>query len=86
MQTMTDQTEIFKVKVYKVHELALLYFPTNGANAKNGATANLRRQICTNKDKPENLYVKLLLAGWKPGNRVFTPKQVDIITKHLGTP
>jgi hypothetical protein len=43
----------------------------------------LRKQLSTNKNLLQELTIK---ANYKPGQRILTPKQVNIIFKHLGNP
>ncbi len=69
----------FKIKSYAYCELALLYFPNS---TKKSASVQLRRWIKLNT----KLIQKLKNHGFKPGQRLFTPKQVGIIIQYLGEP
>lgn len=74
-----NMDEQFKIKSYGYGELALLYFPNS---TKKSASVQLRRWIIYNK----NLQEELKSSKFKPGIRILTPKQVEIITHHLGYP
>ena len=69
----------FKIKSYAYCELALLYFPNS---TKRSASVQLRRWIIYNKQ----LEIQLAATGVKRGQRVLTPKQVEIIVNALGVP
>ena len=69
----------FKIKSYGYGELALLYFPNS---TKKSASVQLRRWIVINK----KLESELLNFGFKPGQRILTPKQVRLLIDHLGQP
>jgi hypothetical protein len=69
----------FKIRSYGYGELALLYFPNS---MKRSATVQLRRWIKINK----NLQNSLLDVGFRPGQKLLTPKQVIIIVHYLGNP
>ncbi|MFN6380351.1 MAG: DUF4248 domain-containing protein [Flavobacteriales bacterium] len=71
--------ETFKIRAYGYSELAQLYFPNV---TKKSASVQLRRWIVLNK----KLEFELLETGFKPGQRLLTPKQVQIITEILGKP
>ncbi len=43
----------------------------------------LRKQLSTNKNLLQELTIE---ANYKPGQRILTPKQINIIFKHLGNP
>jgi hypothetical protein len=70
---------LFKIKSYGYGELALLYFPNS---TKKSASVQLRRWIVSNKKLETDLYD----AGFKPGQKIFTPKQVQLLTEMLGNP
>jgi hypothetical protein len=69
----------FIIRSYGYGELAMLYFPNS---MKRSATVQLRRWIKLNK----NLQNSLLDVGFKPGQKLLTPKQVIIIVDFLGNP
>lgn len=69
----------FKIRAYGLQELGLRYFP-NSAPAS--ASVQLKRWI--NLDK--SLLRKITEAGYHTGQRLLTPRQVQIITEHLGPP
>lgn len=71
--------ESFALRSYSYCELAMLYFP-NGT--KKSASVQLRRWIIYNKQ----LEKELASTGVKRGQRVLTPKQVEIIVNALGMP
>ncbi len=70
---------VFKYKCYGYAELACLYLPNLN---KKSASNQLRNWI--NK----NLTLKCALsdAGVQNRQKIFTPKQVQIIIEHLGAP
>lgn len=68
-----------KNKVYGHMELAMLYFP--GILPKS-ASSQLSLWIC----RDEELLADLLKAGYKKGQRMYTPRQVAILVDHLGEP
>jgi hypothetical protein len=69
----------FKIKSYGYGELALLYFPKS---TKKSASVQLRRWILHNN----KLQFDLLESGYKKGQRLITPKQVEILITYLGEP
>ena len=71
--------EQFKIKSYGYGELALLYFPNS---TKKSVSNQLRRWIKIN----EKLKNQLLISGYKPGNKILTPKQVGIVISEIGLP
>lgn len=71
--------EKFKIKSYGYGELAMLYFPNS---TKKSASNQLRRWIKMN----EKLKNKLMISGYKPGNKILTPKQVGIVISEIGLP
>lgn len=66
-------------RVYGHTELAILYFP--GILDKS-ASSQLSAWI--NRDK--DLLNELLKAGYRKGQRMYTPRQVAILRDHLGDP
>ncbi len=71
--------ETFKIRAYGYSELAQLYFPNV---TKKSASVQLRRWILLNK----KLESELQETGFKPGQRLLTPKQVASIVNQLGSP
>ncbi len=69
----------FKIKSYGYGELAQMYFPTI---TKQSATVQFRRWIRINN----KLLDELGLAGFKRYQKMLTPKQVEIIIRHIGEP
>lgn len=69
----------FRIRSYSFGELALLYNPYHHPKS---ATRQLRRWI----NYHPNLSEKLRLLGYQPGQRIFTPKQVECLVEHLGEP
>lgn len=69
----------FKIRSYGYCELAMLYFPKS---TKKSASNQLRRWIKINED----LKNQLKISGYKPGNKILTPKQVGIIISEIGLP
>ena len=74
-----NMDEQFKIRSYGYGELALLYFPNS---TKKSASVQLRRWIIYNKKLENDLYE----TGFRPGQRILTPKQVQILIKILGEP
>ncbi|MFV0581901.1 MAG: DUF4248 domain-containing protein [Parabacteroides gordonii] len=62
----------------KIRELALAYFP--------GDKPKTAQQKLAKWMKVETLRRKLELLGWKPYQKVLTPKQFDCIINHVGEP
>ncbi len=71
--------ETFKIRAYGYSELAQLYFPNV---TKKSASVQLRRWILQNK----KLESELSETGFKPGQRLLTPRQVEIIVNTIGIP
>lgn len=69
----------FKSKSYGYAELACLYLPTLN---KRSASNQLRNWINRN----EALKKSLIAAGVQDRQKIYTPKQVQIIIEHLGEP
>lgn len=68
-----------KNKIYGHTELALLYF-TN--ILPKSASTQLTRWI----QRDEELWEALKKAGYRKGQRIYTPLQRDILFEHLGAP
>ncbi len=68
-----------KHKIYGHTELALLYF-------KNVQPKSASTQLARWLRRDEELWEELILAGYRKGQRVFTPLQLEIIIDHLGDP
>jgi hypothetical protein len=68
----------FIICPYGFKELALLYFPSN---LPASASSQLRRRI----NLPP-LIGQLKEASWYPGQKILTPRQVEIIIRHIGEP
>ncbi|WP_288207550.1 DUF4248 domain-containing protein [uncultured Parabacteroides sp.] len=66
-------------RVYGHTELALLYFPDILPKSASSQLA-----LWINRD--EELLSDLLKAGYKKGQRMYTPRQVAILVDHLGEP
>lgn len=66
-------------RVYGHTELAMLYLP--GILPK---SASSQLALWINRD--EDLLNDLLKAGYKKGQRMYTPRQVAILIDHLGEP
>lgn len=69
----------FTIRTYGFAELALLYFPNS---TKKSASTQLGRWVRQN----EHLKKNLRDSGFKPGRRVLTPKQVEILVDIIGEP
>lgn len=68
----------FKIKTWTLRKLALLYFPNDKPKTAQQKFAKWLRI--------EPLRLKLELLGWKPYQKVLTPKQVACIIDHVGEP
>lgn len=68
-----------KNRVWGHMELAQLYFP--GILSKS-ASSQFSHWI----SRDEELLVELRKAGYRKGQRIYTPRQVAILTDHLGDP
>lgn len=69
----------FTIRSYGCQELARLYNPhVTGA----WAWRILRHWI----ERNEELRMALLHAGWRKGDKMFTPKMVELIVEYLGEP
>ncbi len=69
----------FKTKSYGVCELACLFLPTLSCRS---ASNQFRNWI----KKNEKLKQTLFDAGFHNRQKIYTPKQVQIIIEHLGEP
>lgn len=70
----------FKIRPYTKRELAGLYFPST--KNEESAVANLRNLM---KRNPK-MVAELKEAGYKPRDKVFTPRQVAIVVRYWGEP
>lgn len=68
----------FVIRAYGLQELALLYFPNNTPQS---ASARLKKWI-----RLPQLLNKLTEADYRSGQKILTPRQVDIISGHVGMP
>lgn len=66
------------MKILSIKNLALAYFPTDKPKTAQQKLASWMRI--------EPLRRKLELLGWKPYQKVLTPKQVACIIDHVGEP
>lgn len=66
------------IKIRSLRELALAYFP--------GDKPKTAQQKFAKWLRIETLRRKLELLGWKPYQKVLTPKQFDCIIDHVGEP
>ena len=73
------QEEKFKVRALGFGELAQLYFPNI---SKKSASIQLSRWLKINVELNKNLSV----YGFKNGQKLLTPKQVELIVNYLGEP
>ena len=69
----------FKLRSYGYSELAQLYFPHI---TKKSASVQLRRWLILNK----KLNASLEETGFVPGQKLLTPKQVQLVLEFLGEP
>lgn len=69
----------FKIRSYGYGELAMLYFPNS---TKKSTSTQLGRWV----RQHERLKIQLHEKGYKTGNKILTPRQVKILTEHLGEP
>lgn len=70
--------ENFVIRAYGLQELGLLYFPHNTPASASG---QLKRWMSKTQ-----LYYKLVEAGYESGQKILTPRQVEIIVLHIGEP
>lgn len=66
------------MKYYKIRKLALAYFP--------GDKPKTAQQKFAKWLRIEPLRLKLELLGWKPYQKILTPKQFNCIIDHVGEP
>ena len=69
----------FKIRTYGWQELAILYAPDltpESAVKRLGLWVRHNQKLCN----------ELIDTGWKRGNRVLTPLQVQVILHYLGEP
>jgi hypothetical protein len=71
--------ESFKIRSYGFGELAMLYFPNS---TKKSASVQFKRWFNYNN----KLQLELTEVGFRPGIRILTPKQVEIIVINIGAP
>jgi hypothetical protein len=69
----------FKIKSYGFGELAQMYFPSI---SKKSAAAQFRKWVRTSK----TALPMLEKLGYKIGNRLLTPAQVELIVNEFGEP
>lgn len=67
------------MKALSMSELAVLYFPHSSVKS---ASTQLKRWIAYNR----TLQDELNATGYRNGQRMLTPKQVDLIVYYLGEP
>lgn len=72
-------TEALRHCSYGFKELAVLYFPDI---APSSASVRLKHWI---QDAPA-LQDDLASCGYHPGNRILSPRHVELITKEFGNP
>jgi hypothetical protein len=70
--------ERFEIHAYGFKELALLYFP----NSQPATASSLLRKWVRLRPLAE----KLKEAHYGPGQKILTPRQVEIIVEHVGEP
>lgn len=68
----------FKIRAYGLQELAMLYFPNSTPQS---ASNQLKKWM--NKEK---LLARLKDAGYAAGQKILTPRQVELIVGHVGEP
>jgi hypothetical protein len=69
----------FKIRSYGYSELAQLYFPSI---SKKSASNQFRKWIKFN----QKLQRELNSTGFNPGQKILTPKQVEIMIRIIGEP
>ena len=74
-----DYIVYMKTQALFTKELATMYFVNCSPRS---ATTQLRRWIKRN----QSLKNELTETGYKEGQRVFTPRQVELVFRHLGEP
>lgn len=73
-----EKTDFYR-RAWGVTEFAQLYFPDLAPAV---AYKRMNRWIHDSR----GLRPKLLAAGWLPFQKLYTPKQVECLLDHLGTP
>lgn len=68
-----------KKHLYARKELAVAYFPKL-------TPASATKQLTIWIDRDDELYADLKTAGFQKGQRIFTPRQIEILFAHLGEP
>lgn len=71
--------EEFNIRAYGVKELALSYFPNS---LPSSAVSQLKKWIKLNTDLSDELG----RAGYRSCQKIFTPRQVEILVGYLGKP
>lgn len=66
-------------RIYSHKELALFYFPEL-------SPASASKRLSSWIDRDEDLLLELKTAGYQKGQRLFTPRQTDVLFDHLGEP
>jgi hypothetical protein len=69
----------FIIRSYGYGELAQLYFPDI---SKKSASNQFRKWIRLNK----SLQNELGVTGFCPGQKILTPKQVEVLIRAIGSP
>lgn len=69
----------FPIRAYCKIELALLYNPSPNVEAS-------RRTLVRWIQRNHELVKELETAGYNKFRKVFTPREVEVIVKHLGVP
>jgi len=69
----------FPIYTYTKKELALMYFPDSMPHT---AVNHLMEWIKRNKQ----LMAELVATGYEKSAKMFTPRQVALITEYLGSP
>lgn len=70
----------FEIRAYGKSELALCYFPT--ASTAHAAVNHLMAWI----NRCKEIRQALEIVGYQKTAKFFTPKEVEMIVKHLGVP
>ncbi|MCD8031148.1 MAG: DUF4248 domain-containing protein [Bacteroides sp.] len=76
---MKTPPSVFTVKSYGFQEFASFYCPYIKPTS---AAKRLKRWIRLHP----SLQDELIRAGWRRGNRLFTPLQVETLVRHFGVP
>ncbi|OUO49142.1 hypothetical protein B5F77_15350 [Parabacteroides sp. An277] len=67
-----------KIQTYSTKELAMMYFDSEPSSS----TRQLKSWIERNKE----LKIKLIANGYSNRQRIWTPKQVELLFHYLGEP